>query len=1138
MQPKHTRLLTVLLLLALLLTLAAPALAQRPGPSAQPLGVAPAGQADEKACAALSAQEEAELAKLAELKAAGTLAAADYERFLKLGDRAACAAKAAAPAAISAVAGYGFSQFGGTYTPITGGTVHGSGTGVDDNNYNAVNIGFTFNYDGVAYTQVGINANGFVRMGGTAFIGSCGYAPISNTDTTNCKNLVSALGMDLQGNTGGELRSETIGTAPNRVFVVQWKDFRYYNASGESYNFQIRLYETTDVVEIVYGAFTKNSTSRSPQVGLKGATASDYNNRTGTNWAASTAGSSNTATMTLSTSSLPTSGQTYQWSPPPPNDVGVTAITAPVSSCALGSAESVTITIKNFGTNTQTSIPVEYQVNGGGWITETWTGSLAPGASTSYTFGTTADLSAPGTYVIDARTNLAGDGNAGNDQASVTVVKPAVVSTFPYFEGFEGGPGDWTSGGSSNSWQLGTPADTVINSAYEGVNAWTTGLTTDYNASEQSYVLSGCFDFSGLTAPKIDLAVWWNSEFSYDGANLQYTLDGTTWTTVGALGDPNNWYNDNTIDGLAWSGSQHGWTGRTSSGNGSNGWLIASHALAALAGQPAVQFRVAFGADPSLQDDGFAFDAVNIYDDAVPPGCAISPSPADAATNVGIDDDLSWSAGPGGTPTSYDVYFGTSPIPSFVVNQAGTTYDPGTMPYGTVHYWQIVPKNSYGSASGCPVWSFTTFAPIVPTYSQDFDGVSFPGWTAENTNGDAYVWNVQSTYRRGTSGGAAAIRWNSALAMDDWLFTPPLQLTGGTTYAVRFFYRGASTSWTEKMEVKWGTANNSAAMTEGPIFNDPAINFTTMKEAIATFTPTTSGVYFVGFHGYSAADQFYLIVDDVTVYDTADPVWEWQGSADTDWFKNANWEGGIVPGELDQVQIPAAPANQPTIGTSSEASYGRVLDLTVDPSAVLTLAAAHNLKVDGTLTNNGTLKQTKNVPLASTTTFLNVKNVAGAVDKYFGVDIVATVSALGDTTVQVHGNQQCPAASSGMIARCYDVTPTTAGPADIKFYFSEPEFTPYGHPLPALNVFNYHSGGWNLETRGTDSGACNSGDLGCFVEGQNISTYSPFGLTEAGPNALRLTALEAAPVAPWLAALAALTLALVAGLLARRRAQI
>ncbi len=71
------------------------------------------------------------------------------------------------PRAINAVSPYAFITTTTTYTEITSGTLHGSGTGIDENSYNAVNIGFTFRFNGVNYTQLGINANGFVRMGGT-----------------------------------------------------------------------------------------------------------------------------------------------------------------------------------------------------------------------------------------------------------------------------------------------------------------------------------------------------------------------------------------------------------------------------------------------------------------------------------------------------------------------------------------------------------------------------------------------------------------------------------------------------------------------------------------------------------------------------------------------------------------------------------------------------------------------------------------------------------------------------------------------------------------------------------------------------------------------------------------------------------
>ncbi|MHC4642282.1 MAG: hypothetical protein ACYS32_11610, partial [Planctomycetota bacterium] len=67
--------------------------------------------------------------------------------------------------------------------------------------------------------------------------------------------------------------------------------------------------------------------------------------------------------------------------------------------------------------------------------------------------------------------------------------------------------------------------------------------------------------------------------------------------------------------------------------------------------------------------------------------------------------DLSWTAGVGAT--SHDVYFGTSNPPPFLLNQATTTFDPGTMAYGTTYYWRIDEVDAYGTITGT-AWSFTT----------------------------------------------------------------------------------------------------------------------------------------------------------------------------------------------------------------------------------------------------------------------------------------------------------------------------------------------------------------------------------------------------------------------------------------------
>ncbi len=120
-----------------------------------------------------------------------------------------------------------------------------------------------------------------------------------------------------------------------------------------------------------------------------------------------------------------------------------------------------------------------------------------------------------------------------------------------------------------------------------------------------------------------------------------------------------------------------------------------------------------------------------------PPGQASNPNPADAATDVGIDTDLSWTAGAGAD--SHDVYFGTTSPGEFQGNQPAATFDPGTLANDTIYYWRIDEVNANGTTTGV-VWSFTTeSAPQPPqqaTNPSPADGATSVdinadlGWTA------------------------------------------------------------------------------------------------------------------------------------------------------------------------------------------------------------------------------------------------------------------------------------------------------------------------------------------------------------------------------------------------------------------------
>jgi hypothetical protein len=106
-------------------------------------------------------------------------------------------------------------------------------------------------------------------------------------------------------------------------------------------------------------------------------------------------------------------------------DAGIIAVTAPNSGCVLTNQETVTVTVKNYGTTAQSNIPVSYRINNGTPVNEIMAGPLAPNTSASYSFTTKANLSTLGTYSLEASTNLTGDLAPTNDAMTRSIVLSA-----------------------------------------------------------------------------------------------------------------------------------------------------------------------------------------------------------------------------------------------------------------------------------------------------------------------------------------------------------------------------------------------------------------------------------------------------------------------------------------------------------------------------------------------------------------------------------------------------------------------------------------------------------------------------------------------------------------------------------------
>ncbi|MFH0888259.1 MAG: glycine-rich protein [Planctomycetota bacterium] len=101
-----------------------------------------------------------------------------------------------------------------------------------------------------------------------------------------------------------------------------------------------------------------------------------------------------------------------------------------------------------------------------------------------------------------------------------------------------------------------------------------------------------------------------------------------------------------------------------------------------------------------------------------PPAQVTSPSPSNKAINVPLTQQLGWGAASGAA--SYNVYFGTSVTPQFVITTTSTTYKPGALTNKTIYYWRIDSKNTAGTTTG-DMWSFTT-APTASPLTFNYTG--------------------------------------------------------------------------------------------------------------------------------------------------------------------------------------------------------------------------------------------------------------------------------------------------------------------------------------------------------------------------------------------------------------------------------
>lgn len=204
------------------------------------------------------------------------------------------------------------------------------------------------------------------------------------------------------------------------------------------------------------------------------------------------------------------------------------------------------------------------------------------------------------------------------------------------------------------------------------------------------------------------------------------------------------------------------------------------------------------------------------------------------------------------------------------------------------------------------------------------------------------------------------------------------------------------------------------------------------------------------------------------------------------WETAATWVGGVVPSSSDGACI----QNGHTVTLNGNATINQ---LWVYQGGILDLQT-HDLSVETSVSNNGTLRQTQTVNNASVE-FLHLQNITNSITQYRGVMVNATANTqnLGATTISVrelNSGEYCTSsgnASPVYAQRCYEVTPTTPPTGNVSLRLYARTADELNSIAPAdLRVYHWNGALWAPQVGTTGSSGAYS-----YAEG-DVGSFSPF----------------------------------------------
>ena len=402
-------------------------------------------------------------------------------------------------------------------------------------------------------------------------------------------------------------------------------------------------------------------------------------------------------------------------------------------------------------------------------------------------------------------------------------------------------PSCWEEGSGPVTGPTSTGSSTWVSDGFANNGSSGSARINLYSASHKEWLMSPLFDLSaGGYELKFDVAVTAFSGTaasamgSDDEVQLLYTEDGgTTWTNL-----------------MTWDASN------TPSNTGD-----AIQINLALTGT-SVQFAfwATDGSTNDTEDYNFYVDNFVVQ---TPPSCP-APTVLTASNITSTTADLGWTTG---GASNWEVVVqaagGAAPSGSGTATATNPYTATGLTPNTAYEFYVRDYCNPDYSTWAGP-FAFTTACGIMSVpYSMDFE-TNADCWTVLDANGDGKTW----LYGTGVCGSKGLRTTYSAtgVVMDDWAFSPALDLTGGTEYLISFNSGNNSTTYIEKMKVFLMDAADPATANQIMIYNDDNINDNACNQSnVQIVAPAGWANYYVGFYAYSDGNQYFLYMDDFSI---------------------------------------------------------------------------------------------------------------------------------------------------------------------------------------------------------------------------------------------------------------------------------